>query len=51
MLLFVGIWMQRKSQVGAWQQYVKEQIGAVLSRRSAWFLFLLFDEAKDNESI
>ncbi|HEY0916059.1 MAG TPA: cytochrome c/FTR1 family iron permease [Solimonas sp.] len=40
-LLFVGIWMHGKSQAGAWQRYVKEQIGAALSRRSAWFLFLL----------
>ncbi|MDP1542332.1 MAG: FTR1 family protein [Polycyclovorans sp.] len=40
-LLFVGIWMHGKSQAGAWQKYVQEQIGAALSRRSAWFLFLL----------
>ena len=40
-LLFVGIWMHGKSQAGAWQHYIKEQIGAALSRRSAWFLFLL----------
>ena len=40
-LLFVGIWMHGKSQAGAWQKYVKEQIGAALSRRSGWFLFLL----------
>lgn len=40
-LMFVGIWMHGKSQAGAWQRYVKEQIGAALSRSSAWFLFLL----------
>ncbi|EIT67713.1 MULTISPECIES: cytochrome c/FTR1 family iron permease [Hydrocarboniphaga] len=40
-LLFVGIWMHGKSQAGAWQRYVKEKIGAALSQRSAWFLFLL----------
>ncbi len=40
-LLFVGIWMHGKSQAGAWQRYIKEKLSHALSRRSAWFLFLL----------
>ena len=40
-LLFVGIWMHGKSQADEWQRYLKEKLGAALSRRSAWFLFLL----------
>ncbi|WP_044563069.1 cytochrome c/FTR1 family iron permease [Azospirillum sp. B4] len=40
-LLSVGVWMHGKSQAGAWQQYIKEKLSRALSRRSAWFLFLL----------
>lgn len=40
-LLFVGIWMHGKSQAGAWQKYIKEKVSQALTRRSAWFLFLL----------
>lgn len=40
-LLFVGIWMHGKSQAGAWQQYIKQKVGAALSQRSGWFLFVL----------
>lgn len=40
-LLFVGIWMHGKSQAGAWQRYIKEKLSHALTRRSAWFLFLL----------
>jgi high-affinity iron transporter len=40
-LLFVGIWMHGKAQAGQWQRYLKEKLGQALSRRSAWFLFLL----------
>ncbi|MGY0556555.1 FTR1 family protein [Lysobacter sp. A421] len=40
-LLFVGIWMHGKSQAGAWQRYIKEKLSHALSKRSAWFLFLL----------
>jgi high-affinity iron transporter len=40
-LLFVGIWMHGKAQAGEWQRYIKDKLGAALSRRSAWFLFLL----------
>lgn len=40
-LLTVGIWMHGKSNAEAWQRYVKAKVTAALSRRSAWFLFLL----------
>jgi high-affinity iron transporter len=40
-LLFVGIWMHGKSQADEWQRYLKDKVGAALSRGSAWFLFLL----------
>jgi high-affinity iron transporter len=38
-LLSVGIWMHGKSKADAWQRYIREKMTAVLSRRSAWFLF------------
>lgn len=40
-LVSVGIWMHGKSQAGAWQRYIAEKLDRALSRRSAWFLFLL----------
>src|SRR4028119_1290187 len=40
-LLFVGVWMHGKAQAGAWQRYIRDQLGAALSVRSAGFLFLL----------
>uniref|UniRef100_UPI0017ABFAC0 FTR1 family iron permease n=1 Tax=Sphingomonas sp. TaxID=28214 RepID=UPI0017ABFAC0 len=40
-LLFVGIWMHGKAQANEWQRYIKARLGAALSKRSAWFLFLL----------
>jgi high-affinity iron transporter len=40
-LVSVGVWMHGKGQAGAWQRYVKERLASALSRRSAWFLFLL----------
>jgi high-affinity iron transporter len=40
-LLFVGIWMHGKAQADEWQRYIKEKVGQALSRKSAWFLFLL----------
>ena len=40
-LLFVGIWMHGKAQADEWQRYIKAKLGAALSKRSAWFLFLL----------
>jgi high-affinity iron transporter len=40
-LLFVGIWMHGKAQANEWQRYIKAKLGAALSKRSAWFLFLL----------
>jgi high-affinity iron transporter len=40
-LIFVGIWMHGKAQAGEWQRYIKEKLDQALSKRSAWFLFLL----------
>jgi high-affinity iron transporter len=40
-LISVGVWMHGKGQADAWQSYIKEKLSAALSRRSAWFLFLL----------
>jgi len=33
--------MHGKSQAGAWQRYIREKLSHALSKRSAWFLFLL----------
>jgi high-affinity iron transporter len=40
-LLFVGIWMHGKAQADEWQRYIHEKVGHALSKKSAWFLFLL----------
>ncbi len=40
-LISVGVWMHGKGQADAWQTYIKEKLAAALSKRSAWFLFLL----------
>jgi high-affinity iron transporter len=40
-LLFVGIWMHGKAQAHEWQRYIREKVGQALTRKSAWFLFLL----------
>lgn len=40
-LLSVGIWMHGKSNAQAWQRYIREKLDQALSRKSAWFLFLL----------
>jgi high-affinity iron transporter len=40
-LLFVGIWMHGKAQADEWQRYIRDKVGQALSRKSAWFLFLL----------
>lgn len=40
-LISVGIWMHGKGHADAWQTYIKEKLSAALSKRSAWFLFLL----------
>ncbi|HEX8240648.1 MAG TPA: FTR1 family protein [Allosphingosinicella sp.] len=40
-LLFVGIWMHGKAQADEWQRYIREKVSQALSRKSAWFLFLL----------
>ncbi len=40
-LVFVGIWMQGKSQAAAWQKYIRDKMSHALSRQSAGVLFLL----------
>jgi len=40
-LVSVGVWMHGKSRAGAWNEYVRAQVTRALSRRSAWFLFIL----------
>lgn len=40
-LLSVGLWMHQKSTAGRWQAYMKEQMSAAMTRRSAWGLFAL----------
>lgn len=40
-LISVGVWMHGKAPAGAWQAYIRDKLSAALSRRSAWFLFLL----------
>ena len=40
-LLAVGIWMHQKSLAGRWQIYIREKLSAALTKRSAFFLFLL----------
>ena len=33
--------MHGKAQADEWQRYIREKVGQALSRKSAWFLFLL----------
>ncbi|WP_313472682.1 cytochrome c/FTR1 family iron permease [Brevundimonas sp.] len=40
-LVSVGIWMHGKSHADAWQTYIRAKLSKALSKRSAWFLFLL----------
>ena len=40
-LLFVGIWMHGKAQADEWQRYIRDKVGNALSKKSAWFLFVL----------
>jgi high-affinity iron transporter len=40
-LISVGIWMHGKAQSDAWQAYIRDKLSHALSKRSAWFLFLL----------
>ncbi len=40
-LLFVGIWMHGKGHADEWQRYIRQKMGHALSKRSAWFLFML----------
>ncbi|MES2034704.1 MAG: FTR1 family protein [Pseudomonadota bacterium] len=40
-LISVGLWMHGKAQADAWQVYIREKLSHALSKKSAWFLFLL----------
>jgi high-affinity iron transporter len=40
-LILVGIWMHGKAQADEWQRYIREKVGAALTKKSAWFLFAL----------
>jgi len=40
-LISVGLWMHGKAQADAWQVYIREKLSNALSKKSAWFLFLL----------
>lgn len=40
-LISVGLWMHGKAQANAWQVYIREKLSTALSKKSAWFLFLL----------
>lgn len=40
-LLAVGLWMHQKSTGDRWQMYLKEKMNSALSKKSAWFLFVL----------
>lgn len=40
-LLSVGLWMHQKSIGGRWQAYLQERLSHALSKKSAWFLFIL----------
>lgn len=40
-LISVGLWMHGKGQGDAWQVYIRDKLSRALSKRSAWFLFLL----------
>ncbi len=41
MQISVGVWRHGKAQAGAWQAYIRDKLSSALSKRSAWFLFLL----------
>lgn len=40
-LISVGIWMHGKAHADAWQKYIQDKLSHALSKKSAWFLFLL----------
>ena len=40
-LISVGLWMHGKAQADTWQVYIREKLSRALSKKSAWFLFLL----------
>lgn len=41
MLLYVGYWLHSKSHSAAWQKYIRDKIGGVLSRGTVWTLALI----------
>ncbi len=41
MLLSVGLWMHQKSVGNRWQEYIRAKMSNALSKKSAWFLFIL----------
>ncbi|HEX9810469.1 MAG TPA: cytochrome c/FTR1 family iron permease [Burkholderiales bacterium] len=36
MLLYVGLWLHRKSSARAWTRYISQQVGAALEKRTLW---------------
>ncbi|MBF23724.1 MAG: iron permease [Pusillimonas sp.] len=40
-LLSVGAWMHHKSVANRWQTYLQNKLSHALTRRTAWFLFIL----------
>ena len=41
MLLYVGYWLHSKSHSVAWQKYIRDKIGGVISRGTLWTLALI----------
>lgn len=41
MLLYVGYWLHSKSHSAAWQKYIRDKVGGVLSRGTVWTLALI----------
>lgn len=41
MLLYVGYWLHSKSHSVAWQRYIRDKIGGVVSRGTVWTLALI----------
>lgn len=37
-LLYVGVWLHSKANARAWQDFVREQVGSALERRTLWAL-------------
>jgi high-affinity iron transporter len=36
MLIYVGFWLHGKAYARAWQQYIKEQVGTALEKKTLW---------------